>query len=456
MDFGAKNPGLLQSVTSETLARTPLSMRPWMVFSSDDSKCSDPNNDNIEINRDKEREDNYARMLLTNASSLKPKMNSLVDAFDSLTLNFACITETWYQGGKALKDHMIEVEGANGIRILQKNRDGRLKKRGGVVAIAFNTANCNFKQRNLTHMKKEHEVICAVGKIGKIDRKVVIFLVYVPPNTRAAETEALKEALTAEVAAVKVAYKNPILFVAGDFDHRDVAGAVSLAEQVGQVQTGPTRGNSTIDVVYSNVQDSIIESLTLPPLQDISGRDRDHRCVYVTAAFKATHNFTWEVKKRRLRDQRREDASASEFKEADWSSLAETQSADGKWGVVEHVIKTLTDKHFPMVRVRKRSNESPWITRAIRRLWKKKVRIYKKEGRSQSWWDTDWIVQQKIETSQVEFVKKKLEEGTSGRSFYKVTKKLAKAAVVRQWSVKDLYVGRQALQSSPKRLRERC
>ena len=70
-------------------------------------------------------------MLLTNARSLKPKMNSLVDAFDSLALNFACITETWYQGGKALKDHLVEVEGANGIRILQKNRDGRLKKRGG-------------------------------------------------------------------------------------------------------------------------------------------------------------------------------------------------------------------------------------------------------------------------------------------------------------------------------------
>ena len=79
-------------------------------------------------------------------------------------------------------------------------------------------------------MKKEHEVICAVGKIGKIDRKVVIFLVYVPPNTRAADAELLREALTAEVAAVKIAYKNPILFVAGDFNHRDVSGAVSLAE----------------------------------------------------------------------------------------------------------------------------------------------------------------------------------------------------------------------------------
>ena len=217
-------------------------------------------------------------------------------------------------------------------------------------------------------MKKEHKVICVVGKIGKIDRKVVIFLAYVPPNTHAAEAELLREALTAEVAAVKVSYKNPIMFVAGDFNHRDVSGAVSLGEQVVQVLTAPTRGNNTIDMVYSNVHDNIIESLVLPTLQDISGKDSDHRCVYVAAAFKATRNFTWEVKKRRLRNQRREDAFASEFKEVDWSSLEETQNADSKWGVLEEVIKTLTDKHFPMVKVRKRSNESPWITRAIRRL----------------------------------------------------------------------------------------
>ena len=36
-----------------------------------------------------------------------------------------------------------------GIRILQKSRDGRIRKRGGGVALAFNTSLCNFKQRQL-------------------------------------------------------------------------------------------------------------------------------------------------------------------------------------------------------------------------------------------------------------------------------------------------------------------
>ena len=75
------------------------------------------------------------------------------------------------------------------------------------------------------------------------------------------------------------------------------------------------------------------------------------------------------------------------------------------------------------------------------RLWKKKIRIYKKEGRSQTWWNVDRIVQEKIESSRVNFVEKMLEEGNCGSSFYTATKKLAKAAVVPQWTVKDLFVG---------------
>ena len=146
---------------------------------------------------------------------------------------------------------------------------------------------------------------------------------------------------------------------------------------------------------------------------------------------------------RRLRNPDREIAFANDLKGWDWGRLVEEDDVDAMWEEVQKTIAVLTERHFPLVHVRKRSNESPWITRGIRRLWKKKIRIYKKEGRSQAWWNTDAILQEKIEESRNAFVKKILEEGNAGRSFYSATKKLAKAAVVPQWSVKDLFVGRQ-------------
>ena len=63
--------------------------------SSDESKVEN-NSDDDGINLIK---DEYSvRLLLTNARSLKPKIDSLKSAFSSLGLNLACITETWYKG----------------------------------------------------------------------------------------------------------------------------------------------------------------------------------------------------------------------------------------------------------------------------------------------------------------------------------------------------------------------
>ena len=94
--------------------------------------------------------------------------------------------------------------------------------------------------------------MCATGKIGKIGRRFVVFAVYVPPDIKAARFEALGEALAAEITVVKAAIKDPVVIVGGDFNHRDIVGAIGLAEPVTLVPTGPTRGNSTIDLVYTN------------------------------------------------------------------------------------------------------------------------------------------------------------------------------------------------------------
>lgn len=63
---------------------------------------------------------------------------------------------------------------------------------------------------------------------------------------------------------------------------------------------------------------------------------------------------------------------------------------------LERKIAELTEKHFPLRRDRRRSYEDPWITRGIRRLWKRKLRIYKKDGRSNAWWATDAKQQEAI------------------------------------------------------------
>ena len=180
-------------------------------------------------------------MLITNARSLLPKIDSLVDAIQSLDLHLACITETWFRGGRALSDRLDELEDDKGIRIIHKSRDSRRKKAGGGVAIAFNPSTCNFRKRHLKNMEKGWEVVCAVGRIAKTPRKVFVFAVYIPPNIKAAEFCALAESLAVEVAEIKATLNSPAVFICGDMNRRDLRPYLNMVEYFTQLDTPPTR-----------------------------------------------------------------------------------------------------------------------------------------------------------------------------------------------------------------------
>lgn len=217
------------------------------------------------------------------------------------------------------------------------------------------------------------EIMCVDGVIGKVARKAVIFVVYIPPTMKAGELEELKEALAVKVGAAMKSFKDPLVLITGDFNHRDIGGALNEVGDFVPLATGPTRGANTIDIIYTNAHLAHKETRVLPPLEAGSGAPRDHRCVFTEALFPPEWNFQWISKLRRTRDLAREEAFARDMCEWDWSGLDFSGDIDEMAGRLEKVIEELTDKHFPLERVRKRSNESLWITKCVRRLWKRKI-----------------------------------------------------------------------------------
>ena len=206
-----------------------------------------------------------------------PKLDSLKDAFQSLSLNFASVTESWFRGGAALKTDLTDFDGLTGIKILHKSRDGRRKKAGGGVAIAFDTGSCTLKARHLKHIGKKFEVLCATGRVAKVERMVVIFAIYLPPSMKTRELETLKEGLAVEIGLVRQMMKDPIIIVNGDFNQRDISAALQDVDDFGVLSSGPTRGPNCIDLINTNIAGSFSkdEVRTLPPLQSRSGIDTD-------------------------------------------------------------------------------------------------------------------------------------------------------------------------------------
>lgn len=129
-------------------------------------------------------------------------------------------------------------------------RAGGKKSKASHIKMAFYTGSCHFKLRHLKHVRKESEILCATGRVAKINKMVVVFVAHVPPSIIAAELEALK---AVEVGLARQTFKDPIIVVNGDFNHRDGGGGAKYVADFKEIASGPTRGTNTIDIIYTIV-----------------------------------------------------------------------------------------------------------------------------------------------------------------------------------------------------------
>ena len=242
----------------------------------------------------------------------------MLDMIRELEITCVAITETWFKGGAQLRQELGDVEQATGIKIICKNRASmKGTTRGGGVALAFNTMTWNFKERAIKN-KGKHELLCAVGPIGKITRKVVIFGLYIPPKTTAARMSDLCDTLGEAIAGVKVALGNPILYVAGDINGHNIEPAFDVDPDITLLPTPPTRGTSTLDLVFANIPDLVDYAEVRPPLETEQGIPSDHGCVHVEATIPKQKNFVWMKKTTRKRSDSADERFAHDLDQTIW------------------------------------------------------------------------------------------------------------------------------------------
>lgn len=109
--------------------------------------------------------DHEFKLLLTNARSLSPKINSLQTYFESHELDVALVTESWLRSGEMLDRDVIDLEWGTNLKIIYKNRQktaaGR-RKVGGGVSIIYDKNKCNLKERRVKGNK--FELVLAIGR----------------------------------------------------------------------------------------------------------------------------------------------------------------------------------------------------------------------------------------------------------------------------------------------------
>ena len=378
------------------------------------------------------------RFLLTNARSLSPKIQSLIMTIEECECDFAVITESWLVDGSTIEEDVIHLEHGTGLGLLYKNRrplpSGRTA--GGGVAFLFNLSTCSFKERKIK--KNRFEVLCVAGRSNITRRPIFVFGVYIPPRTLAHELAEICEMITNEITDVKACNKDAVIIISGDLNQRDISPAVEMFEDVTIIRSAPTRGRNCLDVTFSNISDYITEGMITEPLSTAEGIRSDHNCLVYVANIPKERDYEWIKYRARKRTWKATAAFKRDLRSVSWEGL-ELLSADDMVAAFETKIEELTDRHFPYKTYRVRSNEYPWITHGIRRLTKKRKRLYRHEGKSRRWHEMRETTERMIEESKETFINN-IESNSSGDSaYFNAVKRLSSKTAPMKWKVADLF-----------------
>ena len=169
-----------------------------MVEVSDDEDGGDNNDKNDNKNMESYSVSKLS-VILANARSLAPKLESLSDHLHESKVQLALLTETWLQDGKSLEDLSTELEHGYSLSMLTRNRTYAANNGGlyGGVALIYRSVTGKFENFPFNN-PDDHEILATVGRVYGIKSKLFT--------------------LTAHITLHLHLYEDCLVIVGGDFN----------------------------------------------------------------------------------------------------------------------------------------------------------------------------------------------------------------------------------------------
>ena len=265
---------------------------------------------------------------VTNARSLWKKVESLADAFKDLELDVAVITETWFYKSPALDKLVCDAEQGEALGFINcmRTKQGRLNTGGG-VSIVYNKNKITGSQYNTK--KSGSEIIVGKFKIKQDSRCMFVIGVYLSTRMTKKEADKCIQTIIITINKIKLQHENPYIILGGDFNNYDITPILEDFADLKLHLTAPTRGNNTLDLAITNIEDKISNAQVYPPLRnEDSGTDSDHGLVVFNASWQHSHAFKWIITKRRDTTKTNIQNCISRINDYDWQELGEGNADD--------------------------------------------------------------------------------------------------------------------------------
>ncbi|KAI4901454.1 hypothetical protein NFI96_022824 [Prochilodus magdalenae] len=192
-------------------------------------------------------------LFLSNVRSLDNKLDLLrlrMSVSDEMrNCAVICLTETWLND--SMPDSAFQLAGRQLFRADRNQLSG--KARGGGLCVYINKGwctNCVVVNALCSEATEQLTVKCRPHYLPREFTAVFVIAVYIAPDANA--NNALKE-LHDNISSLQNKHPEAFYVVAGDFNHVNLTNILPRFYQHIDI---PTRGNNTLDRVYTNIRDA--------------------------------------------------------------------------------------------------------------------------------------------------------------------------------------------------------
>ncbi|MCG8113032.1 MAG: reverse transcriptase domain-containing protein [Candidatus Thiodiazotropha taylori] len=304
-------------------------------------------------------------------------VQSIVNKLDLLEVelqNFdvICITETWLDQRTSDEDLNL-----NGYKLFRRDRLG--ENYGGIcVYVRNNTYSCRRNDLELPNIE------CIWIELRINGKKQLIGTFYRPPNSTNAVWSSIEDSIGQ---AFDTNIRN--ILVTGDFNFdilkqpankkiKDICQQFSLFQLINEPTNYTESSSSIIDLFLTGNKNNILLSGVGEPFLDQN--IRYHCPIYCVLNFKKVITPVYS-RKIYLYSQGNYEAFSKDLEETDWQSLKNNDINIYAENITDKICQ-LANKHIPNKIIKVRQSDPSWLSNDIKRLIRKKKRLYDKYKRT--------------------------------------------------------------------------
>ena len=307
--------------------------------------------------------------MLSNAESLNfEKLNELDTLSKIYRLDVIAITEV-----QAQNLHMLKIDNFSQFIKLRPENHPLGKKGGGILFFIRNDLYPSEIPIPCLNPFDEVMWVCVRPKVlPRPFNLIVLCCFYYSPNQRSADKINFIEKLHASADFVLSKYPNAGIFLMCDANDIRLDSTCIAFNLKKVVKVPTTKGNTTLDLICTNLSKFYKPVSTLPPLGGSY-----HFSLFLSPLAKVKQSFSiTETAYRPLTDSGLFNFG-SWITTENWSTVYQTNDVDYMALSLQNLLRSNYEFHFPEKKFKTCSTDKPYVTESFKKLIRKKINFFK-------------------------------------------------------------------------------